>query len=301
MQQMISGFLEIVRSEQYLLQLVFIIVTTIIILSIILRSIKKYMLKKAKTKKQKSNVTVFIDLMKYSFIFFILLVAVVSYYNSWAQIAFIAGLLTVALGLALQKPIAGLLAWLIIVIRRPIAIGDRVTLMDINGDITNISLSHIILDEVGGTVEGEERSGRTVLVPNAVIFEKELINYTQRDDYVLDEIKANITYESNLENAEKIMIEAVKEIMKPIWDSFPDRIEKQPHVRLYLDDSGIDVTIRYYTVAPVRNAISTNIIREIHKRVTKSKDVNFAYPHSQVIIQGEEDIRTKIDKMLNIQ
>jgi len=300
MQQMLLAFIETFRSQQYLLQLTFTIITAFIIFSIVLKAIKKFMLNKFKTKKQRSNITVFLDLLKYTFAFFLIILALLTYYNSWAQLAFIAGLLTIALGLALQKPIAGLLAWLIIVIRRPIAIGDRVTLLDINGDITNITLTHIILDEIGGTTEGEEKSGRTVLVPNSTIFEKELINYTQRDDYVLDEIKANITYESNLENAEKLMIAAVEEIMKPLWDSFPEKIEKQPHIRLFLDDSGIDVTVRYYTVAPVRNAISTNIIREIHRLVTISKDVDFAYPHSEVILRDEPDIRKKIDALLKI-
>jgi len=298
MQQMLLGFIDTVRSQEYILQLIFIIITAFIIFNIVIRAIKKYMLNKVKTKKQKSNITVFLDLLKYTFVFFLIILALLTYYNSWAQLAFIAGLLTIALGLALQKPIAGVLAWLIIVTRRPIAIGDRVTVLDINGDITNITLTHIILDEIGGTTEGEEKSGRTVMIPNSTIFEKELINYTQRDDYVLDEIKANITYESNLENAEKLMITAVEEIMQPLWDSFPEKIEKHPHVRLFLDDSGIDVTVRYYTVAPVRNAISTNIIREIHRLVTISKDVDFAYPHSEVILRDEPDIRRKIDSLL---
>lgn len=297
MHQMILGVIDTYRSQMYILQLVFIIVTSFVILSIILRAIKKFMLQKVKTKKQMSNITVFIDLLKYFFAFFLFIIAIISYYNSWAQIGFIAGLLSVALGLALQKPIAGLLAWLIIVVRRPIAIGDRVNILDINGDITNITLSHIVLDEVGGTVGGEEKSGRTVMVPNSIIFEKELINYTHRDEYVLDEITANITYESNLESAEKIMISAVEEVMKPLWDSFPEKVEKQPHTRLFLDDSGIDVTVRYYTVAPVRNAISTNIIREIHRLVTKSNDVEFAYPHSEVILK-EKSISKKREKEL---
>ena len=106
-----------------------------------------------------------------------------------------------------------------------------------------------------------------------------------------------VLWHSRLESAEKIMISAVEEVMKPLWDSFPDKVEKQPHTRLFLDDSGIDVTVRYITVAPVRNAISTNIIREIHRLVTKSNDVEFAYPHSEVILK-EKSISKKREKEL---
>ena len=40
----------------------------------------------------------------------------------------------------------------------------------------------------------------------SIIFEEEIINYTHRDDYILDEVTTAITYESNLEKAEEIMI-----------------------------------------------------------------------------------------------
>ncbi len=285
MMNIISEVQRILHPYIDLIKLVIIIIISFIILRIILKLIKRVLLKKVKSKKQISNVTVFLDLLKYLFAIFFIIIVVFSYYNSWGELGFIAGLLTVALGWALQKPISGVVAWLILITRRPFHIGDRVIISGIKGDITDISLTHIFLNEVGGTIDGEERSGRTVMIPTSVVFEKEIINYTEQDEYILDEVFAAFTYESNLERAEEIMLSAVDKIMTSFWDKFPKKISKKPHTRLSFKDSGINVTVRYNTVATMRNEISTNIQREIHRLVIKSKDVEFAYPHAEVLLR----------------
>ena len=153
------------------------------------------------------------------------------------------------------------------------------------GDITNITLTHIFLNEVGGTIDGEEASGRTVMIPTSIIFEQEVINYTQRDDYILDEVVVSITYESNLKEAEKIIINTVDKIMSSIREKFPKRIRTDSHIRLMFRESGIDVIVRYYTIATSRNEISTNIRREIWNMIKNSPNVEFAYPHTEVLFR----------------
>ena len=275
-----------------ILELIAIIIISFIIFSIILKLIKKNLLAKAKTRKQKSNVTVFTDLLKYLFAFFLIIIGISLYSGKLGDLGFIAGLLTVAVGWALQKPISGVVAWLILVTRRPFHIGDRVIISNMKGDVSDITLTHIFLDEVGGTIDGEEGSGRTVMIPTSVIFEHEVINYTQRDDYILDEVVTAITYESDLKKAEEIITDAVEEIMKTMGERFPKRISKKSHIRLMFRDSGIEVAIRYYTNANRRNEITTDIQREIWNRIRKTSSVDFAYPHTEVLLR-EKGINKK--------
>jgi small-conductance mechanosensitive channel len=246
---------------------------------------QRYLLKKVKTKKQISNVKAFLSLLKFIFVFFLIVILISLFYGDLTQLGFVAGLLSVALGWALQRPISGVVAWLILIIRRPFDIGDRVIVSGMKGDVTDITLTHIYLDEVGGTIEGEERSGRTVMIPTSIIFEKEIINYTHEDEYILVEIITAITYESNLHKAEEIITAAVQKIMEPFFHDFPQRIPKTSHIRLQFRDSGIDVTVRYYTITTNRNQIATNIRREIFYEIRKTKDVEFAYPHTEVLLK----------------
>ncbi|MEA2055215.1 MAG: mechanosensitive ion channel family protein [Candidatus Thermoplasmatota archaeon] len=270
-----------------ILRLIAVLLISFIALSIILKLVKRQLLKRVKTKKQISNVTVFLDLLKYLFISLFIVIVFIAYSNSWGEIGFIVGLLTVAIGWALQKPISSIFAWLIIIGRKPFKIGDRVVISGRKGDITDISPTHIFLDEVGGTIDGEENSGRTVMLPTSILFEQEVINYTGHDDYILDEVTTSITYESSLENAEEIICNAVKEVMDPLWKKFPKRIPQEPHIRLKSKASGVDVTVRYYSLVTKRNAIATDITREILKQINKTQDVEVAYPHTEVLFRGK--------------
>jgi small-conductance mechanosensitive channel len=260
-------------------------VITFVAFLIVLNLIKRKLLKNVKRKKQRSNVIVFLDLLKYLFAFALVIVVFSAYYNKWGELGFIVGLLSVAIGWALRSPISGVVAWLIIVTRRPFFIGDRIIIMNIKGDISNITLTHIYLDEVGGTILGEEKSRRTIMVPNSIIFEQEVINYTHKDNYILDEVTTAVTYESDLKKAEKIIINSVEKIIKPIRENFPKRLQKKSHIRLKFKESGIDVTVRYNSLAKKRNKISTDITREIFNKFKESKDVEIAYPHTEVVFR----------------
>ena len=80
------------------------------------------------------------------------------------------------------------------------------------------------------------------------------------------------------------MNESVKSIMASHWKNFSKKKLIGSHIRLKTKDSGVDITVRYHTLALKRNSISTDIIREILKQITKTKDVEIAYPHTQVLL-----------------
>ncbi len=272
-----------------IIELLIILIVSFIIFRLISRFIKKYLLRHVKTKKQITNVSTFIDLLNFIFIILLVIIIVTSYYGNLGELGFIAGLLTVALGWALQKPISGVVAWLILVIKKPFTIGDRIVISDIKGDINDITLTHIFLDEIGGTIDGEEQSGRTIMVPTSIIFDQEIINYTQKDEYILDDVTVSVTYESNLKKAEVITIESVKKIMKPYKLDHPKKLDIEPHNRIKFKDSGIDIIVRYKTLARKRNLISTDITREIFDNIRKLKDVDIAYPHTEIIFRHKKN------------
>lgn len=73
--------------------------------------------------------------------------------------------------------------------------------------------------------------------------------------------------------------------MKPFWEKFPKRVTKESHIMLKAKDSGIDVTVRYYSLTTKRKAIATDITREILKQISKTRDVEVAYPHTEVLLR----------------
>ncbi len=251
-----------------------------VIFKVLFSLVKRNLLRFAKTKKQKSNVEIFSAVVKYVFVFFLGLYVVFYYSGDWTGLGLGLGLVSAAIGFALQRPIAGIAAWIMIVTRRPFDIGDRIIIGTVKGDVTDISLTHITLKEVGGLIQTEENSGRTILVPNNILFEQNIINYTHQDEFVLTQIEASVTYESNLKKAEKSCFEAAKSIT----DEFYETIKKDPYVRLYFQASGINISIRFFAPAKRVAEVTSNLTKEVYKRIRKAKDIEFAYPHTQVVM-----------------
>lgn len=280
--------LDVLTPYYDIIQTLLLILIAAVIFSVFLRLIKRSLIKKVKTKKQVANVMAFIDMLTFVFIFFLIIIALASYYGNLGDLGFVAGLLTVALGWALQKPITGVVAWLIIITRRPFLIGDRIIINNITGDVSNITMTHIFLDEVGGTHMGEENSNRSIMIPTNVIFDTDVVNFNNRDEYILDEVSVSITYESDLSIAEKLCLKATERIMGEYWKKFPKRINKEPHTRLNFQPSGIDITVRYMTIATSRNAIATDIRRELFNDIKKMPGVEIAYPHTEVLFREKK-------------
>lgn len=242
--------------------------------------LKLFLLKRVKTKKMRHNVIVFTSLVSYIFILVVVIFSIISVTGGFTGLGIAAGLLTAALGWALQRPITGIAGWVMVILTKPFGIGDRIIIGGVKGDVSNITLTHIYLNEFGGTVGGEEISGRIIIIPNAVLFEQNVVNYTSQNDYILDEVAFTITYKSNLEFAKSIAIKVAKEMTKDFLDSSPSN----PFVRSNFQASGVDICVRYYTVASKRQEINSKITEEIFKRIMKEDKVEFAFPHTQVII-----------------
>jgi len=229
----------------------------------------------------KHNVIIFSNVISYIFIIIFLAIILFHYSGNLLAFGIGAGLFSAAIGWALQRPITGLAAWIMVVVKRPFRIGDRISLNGIKGDVTDITLTHIYLKEVGGTINSEEVSGRVVMIPNSILFEQNIINYTFQDEYVLDEIKISVTYESNLEKAIKIC----KDVAEKVLEVSSGKNSKEKDVQVSFNDSGIDIKLKYYVKIGERIKLSSEITKGIFKEFAKEKDVDFAYPHTEVILK----------------
>tara|TARA_Y100000310_G_scaffold83483_1_gene80162 strand:- start:7781 stop:8623 length:843 start_codon:yes stop_codon:yes gene_type:complete len=250
-----------------------------VLYQVITKSIKKVLLNKVKSKRQRSNVIVFFNILRYLFIFLIILILIFTYTGSWTGIGISAGLLTAALGWALQRPITGIAAWIMVVTKKPFTIGDRIIIGSVKGDVSDITLTHIYLKEIGGTVGGEESSGRIILVPNSVLFEQNIVNYTMQDEFILSEVRTLVTYESNLNNAVKICKEAAEKVTRNALNEVPEK----PIVRTFFKESGIVVKVRFFTKTDDKIKAESDITQAIFEMVKESKNVDIAYPHIQIV------------------
>jgi small-conductance mechanosensitive channel len=240
------------------------------------KAVRRYMLANGFRKK---NSQTFFLVWRYSWLFVGSVFVLFALSGSLATLGLSAAFLGMVLGWSLQAPVTGIAAWLMVMVKRPFRIGDRIIIDGIIGDVTDISLTHISLNQVGGTVSGEDPSGRGVLIPNAMLFSTKIFNYSFEGMHLLDEVSIKITYTSDLHRAEAIVLKAAQEETADIIAE----TKKEPYVRISLVDSGVDVRLRYQTNATSRSKIASAIQSRIFDAFRTDYTVTFAFPHMQIV------------------
>lgn len=186
------------------------------------------------------------------------------------------------LGWSLQAPVSGIAAWILVTITRPYKIGDRIQLPSygLTGDIVKFSPLYLSLNQVGGSVAGEEPSGRILHVPNAVLFSAIVVNstYQQKEAaqaYILDEVVFRVTLDSDWDTVENIILNAARSATADIIKA----TGKEPYVRAETWDYGTIFRVRYMTDATDRPKFVHKIVKTAIKEFQLNKNVDLTIPY----------------------
>jgi len=186
------------------------------------------------------------------------------------------------LGWSLQAPVSGIAAWALINIKRPFRIGDRILLpsLGLNGDVMDVGLMYTALNQVGGTIGSEEAIGRHILIPNAMLFSQVVINYTAEMGikdaaHFLDEVIVRITFDSDWDAAERMLLEAAREVTGAIIKE----TGQEPYIRSDFYDYGVYMRLRYMTLATDRPRITHELTKLIFRGFQRELRVDLAIPY----------------------
>jgi small-conductance mechanosensitive channel len=213
------------------------------------------------------------------------------------------GFLTAALAIALGDVVKNLAGWLFIVLRRPFRLGDRIELDGHVGDVVDIRAFSFTLLEVGGRVR--QVTGSMLHMPNGKVFTEPLTNYSQGFAYIWHEIPVLVTFESDWEAAEALVLEAVQQASAVVS---PDRVAEQlrqtateyrfhitdlaPSTIVTAEDSGILITGRLLVAARGgRRAAEQAVWRHLLKAFADHDDIDLAYPTVRTYFEGPIDVK----------
>jgi small-conductance mechanosensitive channel len=195
--------------------------------------------------------------------------------KEWALVSGFVGLL---LGWSLQAPVSGVAAWALVSAKRPFRIGDRVLFpsLGLTGDVLDVGFMYTTLNQVGGSIGSEEAIGRSILIPNAMLFSQVAINYTPKQlaPYFVDEVIIRLTFDSDWEVAEKILLDAARNVTGAIIRE----TGKEPYIRSDVYDYGVYMRLRYMTPAWDRPRIAHEINKQVFRDFQRNPRVDFAIP-----------------------
>ena len=200
------------------------------------------------------------------------------------------GLSAAGLAVVLRDPLVNIVGWLFILWRQPFRMGDRIQISENAGDVIDIGVFQFTLMEIGNWVETDQSTGRIVHIPNGQAFQHAIANYSQGFKYIWHEIPVLITFESDWEEAKKILFIQVNNHAEHLSGSAEEHLRKAagkymisyskltPTVYTTVKESGILLTMRYLCEPRRRRGSEQVLWENVLREFARNPDISLAYP-----------------------
>lgn len=207
------------------------------------------------------------------------------------------GLVSAGVAIALADVLKNMVGWVYILSRKPFQVGDRIEVDGFKGDVVDVRLFRFSLMEIDGWVDAEQSTGRLVHIPNGIVFNTEVANYTEGFGYIWHEIPVLITFESDWKLAEQLMVGVLEHDAPDVEGMAGPRIRAtarrysirvgalSPTVYLTVRDSGVLLTARFLVEARTRRGREDRIWRAILEAFAENPTVELAYPTVRTFFQ----------------
>ena len=190
-----------------------------------------------------------------------------------SSITVLFGALGVGIGFGLQNITNNFVSGLIILIERPIKVGDRIEVSGITGDVVNISMratSIITNDNI------------SIIIPNSEFVSSTVINWSYTDRNVRFNFPVGVSYKEDPQNIKKLLLQVADENKGILKKPRPDVLFSE-----YADSAmvfNLRVWTREYTDRP--GILKSQLYYEIHKKF-KENDVEIPFPQRDIHIKEE--------------
>ncbi|MDZ8027940.1 MAG: mechanosensitive ion channel family protein [Nostoc sp. SerVER01] len=180
-----------------------------------------------------------------------------------------------AVGLALQDTLANLFSGFYLIISKQVRTGDYVKLdAGQEGYVTDITWRNTTIKEISNNV---------VIVPNSKLASAIFTNYHLPAKEITLTMNVGVSYDSDLEQVEKVTVEVAKEVMQEIA---PKLIANEPYIRFHtFGDFSIDFTLYMRVSEFFDQRIGKHIfIKKLHKRYQEA-GITIPFPIKEIYVQ----------------
>lgn len=182
-------------------------------------------------------------------------------------LAVVFGLLSVGIGFGLQNVTSNFIAGLILLIERPIKIGDRVIVNDQEGDVFEINMRSttiLSLDNI------------SIIVPNADFISGRVINFSHGDPRIRVRVEVGVSYSSNLELVLKTLKQAAL--------NHPDILKEPEPIVVFKNfgDSSWDLAVVGWIDNPKKHLIVASEIRMNIVRLFDEHKIEIPFPQRDI-------------------
>ncbi len=171
-------------------------------------------------------------IIQYLFLFIGLLVLFQSVGLNLSTLTVLSGTIGIGLGFGMQNIIENFVSGIIILLERPIKVGDRIEMGSVSGDVMQISVRSTTI---------RTNSNITMIVPNSEFITSRVINWSHTDRLVRFEFPVGVSYKSDPNKVKLILLEVATEHTGVIKEPKPEVLFKG------FGESSLDFELRVWT------------------------------------------------------
>jgi len=184
---------------------------------------------------------------------------------SMSSLAAVGAVLMVGIGFGLQNITQNFISGIIILLERPIKVGDLIRVKDISGKVTEIGARSTLVTT---------RDDVSIIVPNSQFISEQVVNESLSGDKIRVKLKIGVAYGTDPRKVEKILMDVAKE---------SDHILSYPAPKVFFTnfgDSSLDFTLSLWITD---NWNFEGILSDMRFRVSDIfKEENIEIPFQQI-------------------
>ncbi len=181
-----------------------------------------------------------------------------------------------AVSFAAKDTLANIIAGILLVVDRPFVVGDRIELWNAPpgqaswGDVVEIGLR---------ATKIRTPDNIDIIIPNSVITQRDIINWTASGDSIRLRIPVGIAYDADVDLAKRLILQVAAEC---------EHVQKQPEPVVILRDFGassVDLELRVWVHDARQRRAAADWITERVKQVFDANGVEIPYPKRDLYIR----------------
>jgi small-conductance mechanosensitive channel len=195
------------------------------------------------------------------------------------------GAFGLAIGFGLQKTFGNLISGIILLMDKSIKPGDVIAVSDMAGNHTFGQIRKIGIRAVSVTTRDE----REYLIPNENLMINQVENWSYSSKNVRFQVNVGVSYDADMELAEKLMLEAAKKARR-VLDTPPPTVWMSEY-----GDSSVNFTIHCWITDPEDGV--GNVRSEVLKNLWwlfKENGIEIPFPQRDINLRDNEQMKALI-------
>ena len=189
------------------------------------------------------------------------------------KIGVVLAALGVGLGFGLQEIVSNFVCGIILLLERPIRVGDIVTVGGMTGKVDRINIRATTI------INGDNQS---MIIPNRAFITGDLVNWTLKDKVIRVTVRVKVAYGTDPDRVSELLLAIARDDADVLRNPVPSALMEE------ISDSALVFVLHAHVPEPsLAGRVKHRLFRQIQQRFAEA-EIPIALPTQELIVKPQE-------------